>query len=149
VRLASGSVRSSLLAIVVVQPRVETSTHDHLGWIHGAKPVIRGWITTGTATARSRKLNHMDDTLRATTASYADLHEGYGNPNVAGTVGFVRGGDVVLVTDPGTVRDRASILDPLDSLGVAPEDVTDVGFSHPHPDHLPGRSVGVAGCRRL
>ena len=33
------------------------------------------------------------------------------------------------------VLDRAFILDPLRGLGVAPEDVTDVVFSHHHPDH--------------
>jgi glyoxylase-like metal-dependent hydrolase (beta-lactamase superfamily II) len=33
------------------------------------------------------------------------------------------------------VATRAVILDPLASLGVAPEQVTDVVFSHHHPDH--------------
>src|SRR4051812_23707773 len=33
------------------------------------------------------------------------------------------------------VRDRSLILDPLRALGVEPGDVTDVVFSHHHPDH--------------
>ncbi|GAA0902635.1 MBL fold metallo-hydrolase [Virgisporangium aurantiacum] len=77
----------------------------------------------------------MSDRPGAATASYAVLHAGYGAPNVASTVGFVRDGDVILVTDPGMVRSRSVILDPLRGLGVAPEDVTDVVFSHHHPDH--------------
>jgi glyoxylase-like metal-dependent hydrolase (beta-lactamase superfamily II) len=77
----------------------------------------------------------MTDRPRNSTASFAVLHNGYGSPNVASTVGFVQDGDVVLVTDPGMVRDRSLILDPLRDRGVAPEDVTDVVFSHHHPDH--------------
>jgi glyoxylase-like metal-dependent hydrolase (beta-lactamase superfamily II) len=77
----------------------------------------------------------MDDRPRAATASYAVLHEGYGDDAVASTVGLVRDGDVVLVTDPGMVRDRELILGPLRAHGVTPEQVTDVVFSHHHPDH--------------
>jgi glyoxylase-like metal-dependent hydrolase (beta-lactamase superfamily II) len=77
----------------------------------------------------------MTDTPLARTAIYTVLHEGYGSPGVAATVGLVRDGAVVLVTDPGMVRDRALILDPLRAAGVAPEEVTDVVFSHHHPDH--------------
>jgi hypothetical protein len=40
----------------------------------------------------------MDDRPGAATASYAVLHTGYGDANVASTVGFVRDGDVVVVT---------------------------------------------------
>ncbi|NUT39651.1 MAG: MBL fold metallo-hydrolase [Thermoactinospora sp.] len=63
------------------------------------------------------------------------LHEGYGSAGVASTVGYVEDGDVRLVIDPGMVRSRSLILDPLSALGVAPELVTDVVFSHHHPDH--------------
>jgi glyoxylase-like metal-dependent hydrolase (beta-lactamase superfamily II) len=77
----------------------------------------------------------MDERPLSRTASYAVLHEGYGSPGVAASVGLIRDGDVVVVTDPGMVRDRALILDPLRALGVAPEEVTDVVFSHHHPDH--------------
>lgn len=77
----------------------------------------------------------MRDRPDASTASYAVLHTGYGGPGVASTVGFLRDGDVRAVTDPGMVRHRDVILDPLRDLGVAPGQVTDVVFSHHHPDH--------------
>jgi glyoxylase-like metal-dependent hydrolase (beta-lactamase superfamily II) len=66
------------------------------------------------------------------------LFEGYlGRPDhrVASTVGLVRDGDTVVVVDPGLVPEPASILDPLGEHGIRAEDVTDVVFSHHHPDH--------------
>jgi glyoxylase-like metal-dependent hydrolase (beta-lactamase superfamily II) len=56
---------------------------------------------------------------------------------VRSTVTLIRDGDgdVTIVVDPGMVASRGAILDPLAGLGVAPEDVTDVIFSHHHPDH--------------
>jgi len=67
------------------------------------------------------------------------LHEGYLNRGdegrVGSTVGLIRDGSAVVVVDPGLVPSRAAILDPLAHLGVQPEDVTDVVFSHHHPDH--------------
>ena len=77
----------------------------------------------------------MSDRPRESGASYVVLHAGYAGETVAGTVGFVRDGDRLVVTDPGMVRDRGLILDPLRALGVEPGDVTDVVFSHHHPDH--------------
>src|SRR5688572_12738403 len=77
----------------------------------------------------------ISDRPRAATATWTVLHTGYGEREVAATVGFVRDGETLVVTDPGMVRDRRLILDPLRDLGVAPEDVTDVVFSHHHPDH--------------
>jgi glyoxylase-like metal-dependent hydrolase (beta-lactamase superfamily II) len=63
------------------------------------------------------------------------LTEGYVGERVAGTVGLVVDGSTVAVVDPGMVRHRSVILDPLVTAGFAPEDVTDVIFSHHHPDH--------------
>lgn len=63
------------------------------------------------------------------------LTTGYAEDRVASTVVLVRDGDAVVVVDPGMVRNRSYILDPLRKLGLAPEDVTDVVFSHHHPDH--------------
>jgi glyoxylase-like metal-dependent hydrolase (beta-lactamase superfamily II) len=63
------------------------------------------------------------------------LTTGYAGDRVASTVVLVRDGDAVVVVDPGMVRSRSQILDPLVGLGVAPEAVTDVVFSHHHPDH--------------
>jgi glyoxylase-like metal-dependent hydrolase (beta-lactamase superfamily II) len=54
---------------------------------------------------------------------------------VAATVGYIQDGDRRVVTDPGMVRHRSVVLDPLAALGVAPEQVTDVVFSHHHLDH--------------
>lgn len=63
------------------------------------------------------------------------LCSGYVGERVASTVVLVREGDAVVVVDPGMVASRAQILDPLAGLGVSPDDVTDVVFSHHHPDH--------------
>lgn len=51
-------------------------------------------------------------------------------------------GDRTVLFDVGSgpdfAPDSGTILDSLDALGVAPEDVTDVVFTHAHPDHLWG-----------
>lgn len=74
-------------------------------------------------------------TTFATTAQYDVLFAGYVGPHTASTVSVVRDGDAVVVIDPGMVPSPASILDPLTALGVRADDVTDVVFSHHHPDH--------------
>ena len=63
------------------------------------------------------------------------LTAGYAGDRVASTCVLIRDGDLVAVVDPGMVSDRVKILGPLDELGVAPEQITDVIFSHHHPDH--------------
>ncbi|HCB05912.1 MAG TPA: MBL fold metallo-hydrolase [Nocardioides sp.] len=55
--------------------------------------------------------------------------------DVASTVAFLRDGDQLMIVDPGFVPDRKAILDPLAALGYSPDDITDVIFSHHHPDH--------------
>ena len=69
------------------------------------------------------------------TAQLDVLAEGYADERVASTVVLVRDGDAVMVIDPGMVAHRGAILDPLSTLGLAPHQVTDVVFSHHHPDH--------------
>ena len=69
------------------------------------------------------------------TAQLDVLVEGYADDRVASTVVLVRDGDAVIVVDPGMVADRRLILDPLAGLGIDPRQVTDVVFSHHHPDH--------------
>jgi glyoxylase-like metal-dependent hydrolase (beta-lactamase superfamily II) len=69
------------------------------------------------------------------TARLDVLSVGYVGERVAGTVVLLQDGDLVAVVDPGMVADRGRILGPLADLGVAPDDVTDVVFSHHHPDH--------------
>jgi glyoxylase-like metal-dependent hydrolase (beta-lactamase superfamily II) len=68
------------------------------------------------------------------------LHEGYvgldGDAGrVSGTVTLIIDGDAVIVVDPGMVADRGALLAALAARGPRPEDVTDVVFSHHHPDH--------------
>jgi glyoxylase-like metal-dependent hydrolase (beta-lactamase superfamily II) len=80
-------------------------------------------------------------TKRPLDAGTAELHVltagyiRYPENRVASTVSFVRDGDFRLVIDPGLVVARSAILDPLAELGVSPDEVTDVVFSHHHPDH--------------
>lgn len=62
---------------------------------------------------------------------YHDRPDGH----VGSTVGLVRDGETIAVIDPGLVPDREAILGPLQRHGLRPEDVTDVVFSHHHPDH--------------
>jgi glyoxylase-like metal-dependent hydrolase (beta-lactamase superfamily II) len=68
------------------------------------------------------------------------LHEGYvglegDGERVSGTVTLILDGDAVIVVDPGMVADRSVLLAALAAHGPRPEDVTDVVFSHHHPDH--------------
>jgi len=69
------------------------------------------------------------------TAEITVLNNGYVGNRVASTVTLVRDGAAVVVVDPGMVASRQTILDPLAAAGVAVDDVTDVIFSHHHPDH--------------
>ena len=72
---------------------------------------------------------------------------GYVGDRVAGTVSLVRDGDVTIVVDPGMVASRDRILMPMRELGVEPDAVTDVVFSHHHPDHtLNAALFGNAKC---
>ena len=63
------------------------------------------------------------------------LTAGYVGERVASTCVLIRDGDLVAIVDPGMVSDRVKILGPLNELGLEPEQVTDVIFSHHHPDH--------------
>jgi len=78
-------------------------------------------------------------------ASAAEVHilfNGYANEGdtpslsrVASTIAFVREGDVRVIIDPGMVPDTSAMLEPLAALGESPTTITDVIFSHHHPDH--------------
>jgi glyoxylase-like metal-dependent hydrolase (beta-lactamase superfamily II) len=68
------------------------------------------------------------------------LHEGYvredtGGDRVGSTVTLIVDGDRVIVVDPGMVGDRGGLLAALAGHGMGPGEVTDVVFSHHHPDH--------------
>ena len=71
----------------------------------------------------------------ARTAELHVLFEGYVGGRVASTVVLIRDGDATIVVDPGMVPGQRAILDPLARQGVDPGEVTDVVFSHHHPDH--------------
>jgi glyoxylase-like metal-dependent hydrolase (beta-lactamase superfamily II) len=71
-------------------------------------------------------------------ASFAEVHilfNGYVGERVASTVAFVRDGDIRVIIDPGMVPGHGAILEPLAALGESPAAITDVIFSHHHPDH--------------
>jgi len=69
------------------------------------------------------------------SAEFHVLFTGYVGDHVAGTVSYVRDGNVRMVIDPGMVPTPSTILDPLKALGASPDEITDVVFSHHHPDH--------------
>lgn len=68
-------------------------------------------------------------------ASVHLLHAGYAGERVGSSIVLVRDGGASIIVDPGMVRSRSLILDPLAAQGVAPEAVTHVFLSHHHPDH--------------
>ncbi len=68
------------------------------------------------------------------------LQEGYvraadGGNLVASTVTLIVDGDAVIIVDPGMVPSRDGLLAALAAHGPGPGDVTDLVFSHHHPDH--------------
>jgi glyoxylase-like metal-dependent hydrolase (beta-lactamase superfamily II) len=74
------------------------------------------------------------------TARVEVLHEGYALPGqdgerVGSTVTLITDGTTAIVVDPGMVASRESLLGALTARGVQPDEVTDVVFSHHHPDH--------------
>lgn len=77
----------------------------------------------------------MAETTLALAAEVHILFNGYTEPGVASTVSFVRDGEKRIIIDPGMVPGRQSILEPLLALGETAESITDVIFSHHHPDH--------------
>src|ERR1700742_2676995 len=74
-------------------------------------------------------MGNMSARVDVLTSGYAEL------PKVASTVVLIRDGDAVIMVDPGMVADRSLSLGPLAARGVDRASVTDVVFSHHHPDH--------------
>jgi glyoxylase-like metal-dependent hydrolase (beta-lactamase superfamily II) len=72
---------------------------------------------------------------RSSDAFVRVLFDGYTGPRTACTVALIRDGDAVIVWDPGMVPSTSVILEPMERLGIAAVDVTDVVLSHHHPDH--------------
>ena len=85
----------------------------------------------------------MTDTAARPLAGTAEVHvlfNGYVDTarspwSVASTVTYVSDGDVQVIVDPGFVPGTDAILGPLRDRGIQPQDITDVVFSHHHPDH--------------
>jgi glyoxylase-like metal-dependent hydrolase (beta-lactamase superfamily II) len=73
----------------------------------------------------------MTATVDVLVAGSVEFHDRDGA--VVSTVSLVRDGPAIIVIDPGMVRDRSQILEPLEALGVGARDVTDVVLSHHHP----------------
>jgi len=68
-------------------------------------------------------------------AEFHVLFTGYVGRGVASTVTLVLDGEIKLVIDPGMVPEPGAILTPLAAHVDSPQDITDVVFSHHHPDH--------------
>ena len=80
------------------------------------------------------------DIPSAGAAQVSVLHEGYvgldgDDERVSGTVTLIIDGDAVIVVDPGMVASREELLAAVAQHGVEAGVVTDVVFSHHHPDH--------------
>jgi glyoxylase-like metal-dependent hydrolase (beta-lactamase superfamily II) len=74
------------------------------------------------------------------TARVHVLQDGYareeaGGDRVGSTVTLIVDEDVAVVVDPGMVSSRSGLLAALAARGLDPASVTDVVFSHHHPDH--------------
>jgi glyoxylase-like metal-dependent hydrolase (beta-lactamase superfamily II) len=63
------------------------------------------------------------------------LREDAGGDRVGSTVTLIVDGSVTVVVDPGMVSSRADLLAALAAHDIDPGSVTDVVFSHHHPDH--------------
>jgi glyoxylase-like metal-dependent hydrolase (beta-lactamase superfamily II) len=82
----------------------------------------------------------------AGTAQVFVLHEGYAREEddadrVGSTVTLVVDGGRVIVVDPGMVSGRDALLGALAARGPDPAEVTDVVFSHHHPDHTVNAAI--------
>jgi len=74
------------------------------------------------------------------TARVHILQDGYaredaGGDRVGSTVTLIVDGSVTVVVDPGMISSRADLLAALAAHDIDPGSVTDVVFSHHHPDH--------------
>ena len=74
------------------------------------------------------------------SASVHILQAGYARKaddgeHVGSTVTLIKDGETVIIVDPGLVSSRQDLLAALTGHGVTPQAVTDVVFSHHHPDH--------------
>lgn len=83
---------------------------------------------------------HDADLPRTGSATVHVLAAGYAREepdgqHVGSSVTLIRDGAATIIVDPGMVASRASLVASLAAHGVRPDAVTDVVFSHHHPDH--------------
>lgn len=64
-----------------------------------------------------------------------------GNETTACTMCLVRDGDIVMVSDPGTLKSQDIMRDALKEHGLTVDDVNVVFVTHMHPDHV--RNIGM------
>jgi len=74
------------------------------------------------------------------TARVRVLQDGYAREDeegdrVGSTITLITDGETAVIVDPGMVWSRAALISALAEHDIAPDDVTDVVFSHHHPDH--------------
>jgi glyoxylase-like metal-dependent hydrolase (beta-lactamase superfamily II) len=72
-------------------------------------------------------------TVHVLAAGYA--REESDGEHVGSTITLIRDAAATIIVDPGMVASRDGLLAALAGQGVAPGAVTDVVFSHHHPDH--------------
>ena len=83
---------------------------------------------------------HDADFLLTGSAAVHVLLAGYAREaedgeHVGSTITLIQDGAAVIVVDPGLVSSRDALLAAVAGHGVAPTEITDVVFSHHHPDH--------------
>jgi glyoxylase-like metal-dependent hydrolase (beta-lactamase superfamily II) len=81
-------------------------------------------------------------TVHVISAGYA--REESDGERVASTVTLIQDGNAAIVVDPGMVASRQALLAALAGHGLAPEAVTDIVFSHHHPDHTVNAALFTA-----
>jgi glyoxylase-like metal-dependent hydrolase (beta-lactamase superfamily II) len=72
-------------------------------------------------------------TVHVLQAGY--IRDAGADQRVGSTVTLIRDGNAVIIVDPGFVTSRQELLAALTGHGATPESVTDIVFSHHHPDH--------------
>jgi glyoxylase-like metal-dependent hydrolase (beta-lactamase superfamily II) len=80
-------------------------------------------------------MSEEQDRPASMTAEVHILFNGYLGEHTASTVSYVRDGATRVIVDPGMVPASGAILGPLAALGESADSITDVVFSHHHPDH--------------
>lgn len=92
-----------------------------------------GAIDEDLPAARGAVVYLLQDGYSCVRAGYP--YEAEGDAHVGPSIGLVLDANVAVVIDPGFVADREALIARMETLGVGAQDVTDIVFSHHHPDH--------------